>query len=1085
MSIRDINIKNSYVGKGEIILQDFLIPALKESYTYDRITSFYSIDSLLAISQGIESLFEQSGKMRLIIGLHSVPNELLDAITKKEFLEQEISDIRERIRKDISSLSDLLEKQRIATLAWMVEDELLEIRAVAVEGRGIFHPKTLILSDEEGNTVVAIGSPNETGSGLGGNYEQVIVSKSWEHPEVIEAQRDFFEMLWSNKADGVHCLNITKEVAEAIKEAIGSDYENPRKTIDDIVQVISDSKNMPAYFFVSGSIPALYMHQERAVIDALSRWPVRVLLSDEVGLGKTFEAASTLVYLHKFCSVNRVVILTPKSVLYQWQDELFDNFGLDAWVYDSSRKEYISPKGDTIHIYNGNPLCKNIPNIVLISAQFSRGSGRDNSIFEREGVVLPDLLIVDEAHSARVSRDISGKRKKTRMYKMLESISEKIPHIVLATATPMQTDAAEYHALLSLLGLPKGWRKERQFRTSLKIIGGGDSPDLSDASTAGSLICSVVEDMKLQINSLETDEKRLINKLVHMKRECDSYDLGSYVLDNWETARKLLVKIHPARLLTIRNTRRSLTEVGYSFPIRNLNEISVPVPIEMQLFYQNVNDYISEECFSIEKALDSDKNINLGFIRVNYQQRVASSLYSCKESLKRRYLKALQLRNTLLLNGVIDSIHYSDGYYFEDVIEDSEIAETSYDFEDAELAYTSFDAVDLNELKRAIQLECTSLGSLIKQAQRLLEKIGDLKIQESIRIAIKSMEKGDAVLLFSRYTDTVDALIKAFEEESEGEIAYGIYTGKTSSIVRDGRETPCDKSMIKKELFDKSLRIVICSDAASEGLNLQAARVLINVDVPWTPSRLEQRIGRVARLGQTAKEVDIYNVWYPDSIEARMYHRIQKRLKDTNLAIGEFPDVIANSIKEAVLEDSDTDDSLEQLNDLRNSYQMKALEELWHDDKNGVTTTSLIRNHLIDLAKRQFKIRDELAGGITFIMPDGDVEFVTEETGLLDTISLGSNLWDYTEFSVPCISIKKNKTGTPIAFYSNVLEKELQPETIFEIAMGKDVSETMAALHIPNIMPDNTKLDLQYSNENSIQAAPELWPQSRENDNEG
>ena len=83
--------------------------------------------------------------------------------------------------------------------------------------------------------------------------------------------------------------------------------------------------------------------------------------------------------------------------------------------------------------------------------------------------------------------------------------------------------------------------------------------------------------------------------------------------------------------------------------------------------------------------------------------------------------------------------------------------------------------------------------------------------------------------------------------------------------------------------------VVFCSDAASEGLNLQAARVIINIDVPWNPARLEQRIGRIARLGQRADTVKIYNLWYPDSVESKIYTRLLQRKDLYDLAVGEYP----------------------------------------------------------------------------------------------------------------------------------------------------------------------------------------------------
>ena len=157
---------------------------------------------------------------------------------------------------------------------------------------------------------------------------------------------------------------------------------------------------MPANFFVSGDIPSLYMHQERAVLDALSRWPVRVLFSDEVGLGKTFEVAASMTFLIKYCNVKRVVILTPKSVLRQWQDELHNHFGINAWMYDSGIKTYCDANGNVIHMGMRNPLGPTSPNIVLMSSQYVRGSKSRESFFDRADAIMPDLLIVDDMKPA-------------------------------------------------------------------------------------------------------------------------------------------------------------------------------------------------------------------------------------------------------------------------------------------------------------------------------------------------------------------------------------------------------------------------------------------------------------------------------------------------------------------------------------------------------------------------------------------------------------------------------------------------------------------------------------------------------------
>lgn len=393
------------------------------------------------------------------IGIHSFPGEFLDAVTRRKYLEEQIDEIRNNLRLGIESIKDSLERQRLATVAWMIEDGLLEIKTADVIGEGIFHPKTLLLADENGDKIVAIGSPNETSSGLGGNFEQVMVAKSWEQPDAVTVQEEFFNSLWNNKLEDAITLDVTEGTAEIIAQGLGT-YSNPFKSNQtskyDLIKV---SSTMLSNFFVSGDIPALYVHQERAVIDALSRWPVRVLFSDEVGLGKTFEVAATMAFMVKYCGVKRVIILTPKSVLKQWQDELKEHFNLNVWRYDSGSRSYVNSFDHVKYVTGSNPIGEGSPDIILMSAQYARGSGNNGDIFSRNGACLPELLILDEAHSARVSKDISGSSKKTQIYSMLERVSGKIPHMILATATPMQKEAGEYHSLLKAPWLAEGMAK--------------------------------------------------------------------------------------------------------------------------------------------------------------------------------------------------------------------------------------------------------------------------------------------------------------------------------------------------------------------------------------------------------------------------------------------------------------------------------------------------------------------------------------------------------------------------------------------------------------------------------------------------
>ena len=113
MGLRDLNIELSYADRGSKILNQFLLPAIEQSKRYDRVTSFYTVESLLAISQGIQSLYESNGKMRLIIGVHRFPMEIIDASLQQKFIIDQIRSVRDDIKNGIMSISEFVGTTRV------------------------------------------------------------------------------------------------------------------------------------------------------------------------------------------------------------------------------------------------------------------------------------------------------------------------------------------------------------------------------------------------------------------------------------------------------------------------------------------------------------------------------------------------------------------------------------------------------------------------------------------------------------------------------------------------------------------------------------------------------------------------------------------------------------------------------------------------------------------------------------------------------------------------------------------------------------------------------------------------------------
>ena len=497
--------------------------------------------------------------------------------------------------------------------------------------------------------------------------------------------------------------------------------------------------------------------------------------------------------------------------------------------------------------------------------------------------------------------------------------------------------------------------------------------------------------------------------------------------------------------------------------------------MEIEMFYDHVNSYLSKRCFSIEEILFPDRKISIGFVRVSYQQRVASSLFSCKKSLERRLEKINNLKKTLerYLNANGASLYNPTGL---DDIDLEDLLDEGYD----DTFDVNLSNVNIPELRQAIALESTAISPLIKRAGELLDNRKDLKIKESITLAKKSLDANDKVLVFSRYTDTVDALLNEFNLLGLNKLyKYGVYTGATSCIVWNGKEWPCDKNDLKRGLFSGEIKIVFCSDAASEGLNLQAARVLINVDVPWTPARLEQRVGRIARLGQVADEVVIYNVWYPHSIEARMYHRIQTRLENSNLAIGEFPDVVAKKIRAAIMEDADSDNlGLNELLEIRNSKQVAALEELWSQTGKG-TESDLFRERLLKICSRFLKEADTELGGIikVLVATDGTLFKLSAKSGLAESISLKARVWEHIKCFDDSVSVVKDKNLRPAYFTINNdgVTIELKHSSIYKVILKEELGGEDVLMGYPPMLPNSKRLDLSYAVECDIKPAPVYW----------
>jgi len=952
LDFKSLNIKSFYSTTGQRILKEVISPVLESSTSYDRLTGFFSVNSLISVSSGLESLYRANGKMRLVIGVHDVDADLIAARELGRLLPEDlVAYYKKQFMLELGSLTEVTDRSAIAGIAWMLRIGLLEVKvAVPRSSTGIYHQKRMIFRDANGNVIAGTGSLNETIGGLY-NVEEMQFSFSWRSDEdMTEELVNSFNEIWDGRAEEVDLIDLDEAFASDVLSHLGNpenlfkstlqDTSAEQKVLKDLLKLV---RNSPTFAPFNLSYAALYPHQERVFAEALSRWPIRVMLADEVGLGKTLEAGILISYLIRKRIVNNVTILCPAGLMRQWQEEMSRHFNLDFYYFDSGRDEFVSPDKNRIPANSKREI-----KFKLISAQWARLNE------ERFSEDLPDLILVDEAHAARVNMNQYGK-KTTRLWKLLDSIKDSIPHIVLMTATPMQVHPSEYHGLLQLLGLPNQWAKFSNYEQSLKVIGGDiQTLALNESKIIADLLIGSFKEFSWIPDILTNRESLLIMEL-RQASDISKTAPAIRVQQNLREYTSILTKIHPGHFLTCRNTKSGLEKFGYRFPKRDFEAPKIAMNGFLERYELAVESYLSDAYGKTEESLKPAGKFPIGFAKSGYYQRLVSSLYASRSSLRKRKDKLALIEHALLDSNseLVQKLSIS----FD--IEDEDAQSDEYRDLTVDIPHGHELEKVISNVRRAITLESSYLDELLG----ILAKIGEDIERHDPKFAIaleilgeKSLES--STLVFSRYTDTLEGFLKLFESQpmSTRVPGYALYTGSTAWIRTRLGTFEATKTEVTDALNAGNISIVFCSDAASEGLNLQAAKNLINLDVPWNPARLEQRIGRIARLGQKAEKVQIFNLWYPESIEAKMYTRLLSRQSDYELAVGEAADIFSDAIRKEVasrFEGSEQrgENKFAQLQQVRQDFQRRALERIWQKREDELPASTLMREDLLDAIK--------------------------------------------------------------------------------------------------------------------------------------
>ena len=544
-------------------------------------------------------------------------------------------------------------------------------------------------------------------------------------------------------------------------------------------------------------------HQISAVYEAmLPRQPLRFVLADDPGSGKTIMAGLLIRELLMRADARRILIVAPGALTEQWQDEMLEKFGIQFEIFSREKQEQCA---------SGNYFDEQ--NLIITRLdQLSRNEEYQEKLRNTDW----DLIVVDEAH--KLSANYYGNKiNKTKRFQLGELLGSITRHFLLMTATPHNGKEEDFQIWLSLLDGDRFYGKFRE---------GAHKVDVSD----------------------------MMRRMV--KEELLKFD-GT--------------PLFPERRAYTANYELSDPEAA---------------------LYAAVTDYVRNEMNRADRLSGKKKN-TVGFALTQLQRRLASSPEAIYQSLKRRRkrlesrleeMKLVARGEKLKKDGIAEtlgeyvvkkSIEIPDNF---DELEDELTPEEYEQYADQVLDQATA-AETIPELKAEIEI----LKDLEGQALNVVQSGQDRKWEELSHLLQDRPEMyTDAgsrrkLIVFTEHKDTLNYL----KERIAGML------GNPDAVIHIHGGVNRDDRRKAQELFrnDPEVLVLVATDAAGEGVNLQNANLMVNYDLPWNPNRLEQRFGRIHRIGQT-EVCHLWNLVASETREGDVFQKLFEKLEVEKQALG-------------------------------------------------------------------------------------------------------------------------------------------------------------------------------------------------------
>lgn len=831
----------------------FLLQHLAGARSYKRIAGYFTSSLFEVAGEALEGIPE----VKIVCNVDIHPDDLKVAQLRE-------SKMLGRWNERALEAEALLHRDRYRRLDAFLQRHGQAVRVAPDDICGFVHGKAGVITLADGRRLGFIGSMNETRSGWQRHYEILWEDES---PEGVAWIEEEFDFLW----------NAAKPLPQAvIREVHRRGYR--REVVFD--EIDEDENLAPAALIESPLYregQQLQPWQQGFLTECLRHYRlygvVRLLLADEVGLGKTLSlatAALTLCLLSDRDNGPRrpVVIFAPATLTEQWQTEMLDKLGIPTARWDTVRKVWLDADERAISPAGREQIARCPLRIGIVSTGLMMRDSleKQHLLGLRFGVV-----ILDEAHKAR-TRQGFGRDAGTpnELLAFMREVAARADHVLLGTATPIQTDTRDLWDLLGILHQGRGhfvlghdlaaWHRPDEVLEILagrqEVLDPGHAWELlrsplprvesTSEPRARKLFSAIRQDLGLTNGEWQTN--RPLTDLAEETREILEEELERRI-----AGATLFQRENPlVRHVVLRKRQQLedanlLTRVGVDIhPDRS----KVAEPRMFDVLFEGKALRTSEDfreaygqARAFGKAL-AKRGKGSGFMKNLMEQRICSSIQAGLATAQR------------LLQG--EAVH-EEGDEFE-----------------ADLAVET-------------QEEREVLERLIDRLQRL---DADPKMEAVIHFLDKERWLELGVIIFSQYYDTAkwlaDELAARYPDE-----AIGLYAGAgRSRLYQRGDSVAVERETLKRMVAEHQIRVMAATDAACEGLNLQTLGTLINVDLPWNPTRLEQRIGRIKRFGQKRETVDMLNLVFEQTVDEKIYERLSERMRNRYDLFGSLPDTI-------------------------------------------------------------------------------------------------------------------------------------------------------------------------------------------------